>query len=261
MIFDPYAQYLFFCYCSVLKPATICDVGSRNGRESLTFRSYAPDAKIIAFEANPADYEKMAANAELKRAGIQVEHKAVSDTDGSLTFYSVDKEKDAGKNVGASSLHYRDNGREANPIEVPAVSLDSYFAGRVGPAERYALWIDVEGAAYEVLAGAPEVLRRTQFLQVEVETEELWQGQKTKREIDALLAEAGFVGLLPARKGKQQMDAFYVQRSVLETHRGRLARCLRHARMISAARRILPSGLKHGQMQLLQRMEDSLRNL
>jgi len=261
MIFDPYAQYLFFCYCSVLRPTTICDVGSRNGRESLIFRSYAPDSRIVAFEANPADYEKMAANGELNRADIRVEHKAVSDTDGTLTFYSVEKEKGAGKSVGASSLHYRDNGREANAIEVPAVTLDDYFAGQTHPTESYALWIDVEGAAYEVLAGGPEVLRRTQFLQVEVETEELWSGQKTKREIDALLEEAGFVGLLPARRGKKQMDAFYVKRSVLEIHRGRLDRCLRQARMISAARRVLPASLKHGEMQLLKRMENSLRKL
>jgi hypothetical protein len=58
-----------------------------------------------------------------------------------------------------------------------------------------ALWIDVEGAGYDVLEGIHDIASRTLFIQVEVETEEIWQGQKLKKDVLKLADQLGFIEL------------------------------------------------------------------
>jgi hypothetical protein len=46
--------------------------------------------------------------------------------------------------------------------------------------EHIALWIDVVGAGYQVLEGISETASNVLFIQIEVETIEIWKGQKLK---------------------------------------------------------------------------------
>jgi len=58
-----------------------------------------------------------------------------------------------------------------------------------------ALWIDVEGFAHDVLLGSQRLLEQGSVcaILVEVESEEVWVGQGTLRDIRTLLAGFGFV--------------------------------------------------------------------
>jgi hypothetical protein len=58
-----------------------------------------------------------------------------------------------------------------------------------------ALWIDVEGFAHDVLLGSQRLLEQGSVcaILVEVESEQVWEGQGMLRDIRALLAGFGFV--------------------------------------------------------------------
>ena len=58
-------QQLFGSLIKTLHLDCVCDVGSKDGRESLFFRDILPDANVISFEANPFNYHIMQSNRKL----------------------------------------------------------------------------------------------------------------------------------------------------------------------------------------------------
>ena len=85
-----YPEYLFYFLLKRYSPDIVCDIGSRDGRESLKFRSILPDSKVIAFEANPENYAKMVDDHSLVEHAIDVVNQAVSDKHGVIDFYKID---------------------------------------------------------------------------------------------------------------------------------------------------------------------------
>ena len=80
-------------------------------------------------------------------------------------------------------------------IEVESVRLDTFIQGLDPVPESVALWIDVEGGAYEVLEGISHVRNRIKLIHVEVETREFWKGQRLKDDIENLMVSMGFITL------------------------------------------------------------------
>ena len=85
--------------------------------------------------------------------------------DGNIVPAEITEPEDTGK----SSLLLRNEAATYDRFEVEACTLDRIFAGRPGGtrARSFFLWIDVEGAADKVLAGAKSVLRETEAILVE----------------------------------------------------------------------------------------------
>ena len=52
---------------------------------------------------------------------------------------------------------------------VKAVTLDSVYE-KYGPAEKIAIWADIEGSELKMLMGATEVLKKTEWITVELHT-------------------------------------------------------------------------------------------
>lgn len=79
---------------------------------------------------------------------------------------------------GVSSLRPRTDeyvwGLTAVETNVEAVRLDDYLAETSGPI---ALWIDVEGAAAEVIRGLSGIGDRIVLIHVEAESKEIWRDQ------------------------------------------------------------------------------------
>ena len=111
-----------------------------------------------------------------------------------------------------SSIRERtpDNRFASRPVSVRAVRLDSFLTDVLaGPARTIALWIDVEGAAYEVLEGIDRIRDRVCLVHVEVETRAFWQGQRLWPDIDALMRQLGFTPIA-RRPGDEQFDVVFV---------------------------------------------------
>jgi FkbM family methyltransferase len=163
----------------------------------------------------------MCANKNLERNRIEVVHKAVTDRTGSLTFHVLEAREGAEHawRKGSSSLHQRQDGLATKPVEVPAIRLDEFVANLQPSPSGIALWVDVEGAAYETLDGMQAVADRVHIVSAEVETKECWPGQKLASDVHALLKGLGFryVGRGLGYR-EVQYDVLYVNERMYSRH-------------------------------------------
>ena len=205
-------EILFQLLVKYLKPELICDIGALDASHSLLLRKITNKADILAFEANPDNYQKINNKGDAKSANIEVIHKAVSNLSGELSFH-VQKYTDNNDNqwmAGTSSILERTTQvGDTEEVTVEAVRLDEYLHNTGRSANSIALWVDVEGVGYEVLEGIKNIVNNIIFIQVEVETEEIWQGQKLKKDVQALMNTYGFIEI-GRGKHEHQHDLVFI---------------------------------------------------
>jgi FkbM family methyltransferase len=204
-------QILFKLLTKALQPSNIIDIGSMDGSDALALKNLVRRSSGFAFEANPHNFLAMTADRALKKSGIQVIHKAVSNENGIVSFYlaqQISSGKDWRK--GTSSLLKRkvnlDRVQET-AVDVEAITLNTFLTDR--NLERCALWIDVEGAAYQVLSGANLVSDRILIGHVEVEEVPVWSNQMDAKAVVNMLSEQGFCCVARGR-GSNQHDIVFV---------------------------------------------------
>lgn len=194
----------FLHLVDILKPDTVCDVGSFDGSLSLAVRDRNPSCEIIAFEANPRTHARHAAILAAK--GIDYRHLAISDVVGRITIHTP-----RGQHESKTSLLLRNESVTYNDDDVETQTLDSLFKDRLGKDRSFFLWIDVEGAAERVLAGAPGVLRQTLAVFIECETFPFWREGGTAGGVADILMKAGFVPVARDREyGDKQFNVLFV---------------------------------------------------
>lgn len=184
---------LFLLLLKTMPLDLICDVGSNNGYHSLLFRKTLPFARIIAFEANPRNADMMLADIELQNHNIEVQHKAVSNHNGTTNFHVVPlstTEDLSGRSSIRAKRNQKNVGSHQEPVKT--VRLDTFISYLQPTPSSIALWVDVEGSAYEVLEAIEKVRETIKIVHVEVETQEMWQGQKLKTDVIALMQSMGF---------------------------------------------------------------------
>jgi FkbM family methyltransferase len=205
------SEFLFRTLAKHLGSEVICDVGAFDCLHSKRFK--ATGAKVIALEANPVNFDALARDASLAAAGIELFNCAAWNRDEELTFNVVDAAaRDAEWRNMISSIRERTpNYRFASrPVRVRGVRLDTFLTDVLAaPARTIALWIDVEGAAYEVLEGIDGIRDRVCLVHVEVETRAFWEGQRLWPDIDALMGRFGFTPIA-RRPGDEQFDVLFV---------------------------------------------------
>jgi len=229
---------LFTTLLPRLRITTVCDVGSMNGAEATTFSAAVPHCRIYAFEPNPHNFQRMAARqAFFQQRNIRLVPAAATNYDGAAEFFLV-------KAPGMGSL-YRRTGEWASgtgPTAIDSVSavvrvtttrLDSFLLRECRPGARMAVWIDTEGAAYEVIEGLADVARQVQLLHVEVETTPcIAAQQKLYPQVLALLRRQGFTELATDQApGHEQFNALFVRSDLSGWRRLQVAVCVRQARV------------------------------
>lgn len=117
-------------------PETILDIGSNIGMSVIFWRLRYPGARIVAVEPDPNAYARLTEAAS--RAGAQCYRYAVTDYDGTTTFYSH-----ARNTVSSSLVSARRAG--GTEVRVPARTLLSLLK-ESGIARADLLKFDVEGA-------------------------------------------------------------------------------------------------------------------
>jgi FkbM family methyltransferase len=195
----------FLHLVDILKPDVVCDVGALDGSLSLAVRDKAPDCEVIAFEANPVTHTRHIA--ALTARGIDYRQLAVSDSNGCTTIHAP-----RGQAEGKASLLLRHEDVAYDDFQVETRTLDSIFKDRLGSQGLSVfLWIDVEGAAERVLAGARGVLHRTLAVFIECETFPFWQEGGSADGIAETLLKAGFVPVARDREyGDKQFNVLFV---------------------------------------------------
>ncbi len=140
-----------------LRPGmTVYDVGANIGYLSLLLaHAVRPNGRVFAFEALPANVERIRRNVALNglASRITLVPQAVADKTGELTFY-IHASVGMGKVAGSAGR--REEQYQAE-IQVPAVSLDE-FVYRDGNPPPQAVKMDIEGGEVLALPGMKRLL-------------------------------------------------------------------------------------------------------
>jgi FkbM family methyltransferase len=176
-----------------LRPAVTLELGAKAAGFSIDVKTALPEASVHALEANPYTYAAFARR--LHKYGINYRNLAVGDTSGPAVF-KVQRKKmgvEQSPTRGSNSLRTKPGDFEYEDATVDQLTVDDYVAraGIVGLPT--AMWVDVEGCAFEALSGASRTLKQTEALLVEVEDRPIWNGQKLSSNVMGLLLEADFI--------------------------------------------------------------------
>ena len=207
-----------------------------DGSDSKKFKKLVPHAEVVAFEGNPNNYRAMCADNDLQKSGVRIIHQLVSNLAGSRSFFVQRPiNATAGCNRGTSSAMRRsEEGMETEEVHLDAVRLDSFLAQEYADKKCAAMWVDVEGHAYQVLEGLRDVQNRVYLIHVEVETREIWPGQKIEPDILALAESMGFIAI--ARGAHEvQRDLILIKESWYNANRGKILALLRIAKWVGPA--------------------------
>lgn len=240
------SAYAFRLLAERFDVGLICDVGAFDGAHSKRFR--ATGARVIAFEPNPACYEALSADEEIAAVGIEIVDKAVWNEDGSVGFHVVSLPTAGALSARTpiSSVLERmpAYGFASERTDVEAVRLDTYLTG-LGATDSgpIAVWIDTEGAGYQVIEGMEHIHRSVCLVQVEVETTQYWLRQRLDSDVLELMRRFGFTPIARSL-GYLQYDLLFVSNEWLERARSTVRWCivvawcrLRAGRIVRGARR------------------------
>jgi FkbM family methyltransferase len=209
------SEYLFLLLVKQLNVDLICDVGAFDCAHSRQFRRSG--ARVAAIEANPFNFAALVADSSIAAAGIELFNYAAWNEDGEVTFNMIQVPNGSLVNQRnpISSVRARTPGYEfeSRPVCVPATRLDTLVRRKLGAtAAAIAVWIDVEGAAHEVLQGMEDVHESVRIVHVEIETREFWQNQRLWPAVAALLRDFGFTPLARSAGNLdgRQLDVLFI---------------------------------------------------
>ena len=168
---------LFFDVSDIIKAPLFVEAGAFAADASREYRKRNADARIVAFEANPFSFKHWTEKIKYEKVGVEYLNLALSDSSEPVTF-NIPNKLD-GKNTslvtGRSSILERtDEKWEYEKLEIPAVTLDGFFKHNY---QKNIIWMDVEGAAQQVLKGGFNFLRNTKMILIEVEEIAFWKDQ------------------------------------------------------------------------------------
>jgi FkbM family methyltransferase len=171
-----------------IRPQLFVEVGAYDATTSLDVRKILPDARIVAFEANPFNHEHFSSKHHHDHANVEYLFSAVAETPGPRTF-KLTSTNPEGLSKKSSILGRSDSKRTYEDVTVPCTTLDLFFENAM-PIQS-SLWIDVEGASRHVLEGAETLLATARSILIEVEERSFWQGQWLASDVIRHLARFG----------------------------------------------------------------------
>lgn len=187
-------------------PELFVEVGAYDGALSMEIRQLLPSARIVAFEANPGNFQHFSTKIDHAAQGVEYVHSAVADAEGYREF-QLFGENAEGLSKKSSLQRRSMPAQDQKSVRVPCVTLDSFFADTL-PA-RVSLWIDVEGASREVLLGARTVLSHTHSALIEVEEERFWENQWLAGNVTEFMEDQGFEAVGRDHEYPKQYNILY----------------------------------------------------
>jgi FkbM family methyltransferase len=179
----------------------IFDVGAHHGESVEYIKKLFPLASIYSFEPDPDSFDVLSANA-IER--VTYFNLALSDMDGTASFYrnkishtnsllKVNLQSKDSIAIARSTAEGNSEYLEGlnNEVMVPTARLDTILS-QSGIDKIDLLKIDVQGAECQVLAGAPDTLRRTKVVVLEISFFDYYEGQTSFLDVEKILAPAGF---------------------------------------------------------------------
>jgi FkbM family methyltransferase len=182
----------YFQLINELGVKQIIECGAHDAATSRRFMALT-SGNAIAFEANPAVYEKYR---ELNSAArVDYRNLGLYDEKSSLNLNIPAHHVDA--TSLESSLEKREDFQDYRQVQIQVDTLDNVALDYIREYNT-AIWIDVEGLGHKVLTGASKLLSSPQatIIYIEVQEEKLhYKNEKYAFEIAEYLGQFGFVAI------------------------------------------------------------------
>jgi len=195
-----------------LRPELVLEIGANEATFSRRVKAELPESRVIAFEANPTFFP--ARSAVPLAAGVEYRQLCVGERPGLREFKVPVFNSRPNRSMGSMLADLKSS--EFLCYEVEAVTLDGYLADSRGLHN--VMWVDVEGAAGQVIEGAAATLRHCSLLYAELETTPRWAGQHTDGAIIDMLAGFGLAPLLrDVQRAGWQYNCLFIRAGLAAT--------------------------------------------
>jgi len=205
--------------CVGLRPDWILEIGAHEALFSKQMSQLLPEAQIVAFEANPFVYERF--KGQVPKTVTYLNQAVGADTSPKTLFIprTIPKRDGEISLLRANPISSLKN-RVAEGVSYEQVACEcttvDHVLERANRAATVALWIDVEGAAGDVLLGATQSLTNAIVaLFVEVETQSAWSGQWLAEDVQSHLEAKGFVSLARDFETTWQYNEMFIRRELV----------------------------------------------
>ncbi len=209
-------ERLFSDLVDVVRPSVFVEVGAHEASFSREMSERYPSAKIIALEANPVVFEYYS----VKLSGyktLEYLNLAASDRSGEISLFVPEKigDQQLPTLVRMASLNPLSTDKAVlKEVKVPTSSLNQLLESSKG--RHCCLWIDVEGAIAQVLAGAEQVLAETDLLLCELESGSVWKDQALAVDVIQVLRDKGLIPVARDFQAAVQFNVLFIRESLLK---------------------------------------------
>ena len=193
---------LFFALSDELQLSNILEIGAHDAEASRRFIASAPHRKALAYDASPEVVQRVTSNGLPER--FELIQKAIGTKQGKIAFF---KPNDAFYAVWGSTAR-RAGFTDVTEIQVPIISMDEAALPiqEGGSSRNIALWVDVEGCAFDVLSSGRSTLRdRVAVVYAELNDINAYEDSANAIRVVALMLELGFV---PVARDNEYPDAW-----------------------------------------------------
>ena len=232
---DARVEGFFRDLCRMVEPTVGLELGAHGADFSAWLKKTFPNAHSLAVEANPYVFERY--QKRLADSGVDYRHLAVAAKTGTLELMiPIELGRMTRRRTNRmASLNVHRKTKDHESVAIDAVRLDELVSPSA--SDRIVVWIDVEGAADQVLEGGREVLSQASAVYMEVERSTTWHGQWLDTDVARCFADLGLVPVMRDIQRPHQYNVVYVDRGLAA--RPEVAR--RAARVLSPPRRGLRS--------------------
>ena len=184
----------------------IFDVGCYDGKDTREILDLIPAAKIYCFEADSRSqslFERFQ-----RETSMTLIKSAVGSIDGNITLYQSDSSTRRHYPFqeswsASSSIRKPKNHLNIFPdvsfkdqVTVQCTKLDTWCKNTgLENAEIDFMWVDVNGAEMDFVAGALQTLKRTRYFYIEFSDKELYEGECKKEELLNALNDHELLGI------------------------------------------------------------------
>jgi FkbM family methyltransferase len=179
------------------------DIGAHYGYFSLLASSIVGEGgHVISFEAAPKTFRILNDNAS-KIRNMAVHNNAVSDAEGTLSFYEFPNLYSEYNTLDVSQFENEEWYKNTKPqeVKIESVILDDFLNDNIKPQ---LIKIDVEGAEYKVIRGMKNHLQNnTPVIIMEYLSAD--RGNKEHKDAESLLQSLGYTTYIISSEGKLKM--------------------------------------------------------
>ena len=178
---NPYPYFLdveyYFRHCKLKKGDNVIDAGAYPGDFAMYAAKIIENGKVMAFEPDRVNYEKMLANIRLNKIEniIPIE-KALYSREGVIGFLDRHTENSSINKNGETKVKITTLDKELKRLKMKKIDF---------------IKIDVEGAEFEAIKGCRKTIKNNPLLELAIASYHIVNGEKSRFKLEKVLKKMG----------------------------------------------------------------------